>query len=225
MDETRKICSELEVLRKIGPQGQAELALRAVMKTFEQNEVIAHYGDVWPYLLVAQAGIINITKVSSEGRQLGAMRLQDGDAFWSPSLLDAEPLPASLYVKDDCRVLLWHRDDILPVIQKSPAALWELCLVLTKRIRQASEFVEELSFQPVAGRLARLILTMFEESTEPQISRNMTLDEMAAMTGTTSVMVCKLLSRFASEELINVSRTDFELTDKARLEELANLNY
>jgi hypothetical protein len=65
---------------------------------------------------------------------------------------------------------------------------------------------------------------MFEARDAPQISRNMTLDEMAAMTGTTSVMVCKYLSRFASEDLIKVSRTEFELTNKARLEELANLN-
>ena len=99
--------------------------------------------------------------------------------------------------------------------------MWDLVQVLARRMRHASGFVEELGFQPVAGRLARLILMMAEASDDPQINRDMTLEEMAAMTGTTSVMVCKVLSRFADEGLINVSRTDFELIDKDQLGALA----
>ena len=64
-------------------------------------------------------------------------------------------------------------------------------------MRQASEFVEELAFQPVTGRLARLLLDQFKESDDPHIARQFTLDEMSTMIGTTPVMVCKLLSRFA----------------------------
>ena len=96
--------------------------------------------------------------------------------------------------------------------------------MLMRRIRQASGFIEDLTFQPVAGRLARLIITQFEDSTDLRIAREQTLDEMAAMIGTTPVMVCKVLSRFAGEELIIVNRTEFEMTDRTALEKIANLD-
>ena len=41
------------------------------------------------------------------------------------------------------------------------------------------------------------------------------------MIGTTPVMVCKQIYRFAEIGLINVSRTEFRLTDQPGLEEIA----
>jgi CRP-like cAMP-binding protein len=221
MNEIEEICSELEVISKLSDQDRSDLSGLAVERGYLQQEIIAHHGEVWPCLLVLREGLINVTKSSAQGRMLGAMRLQAGDSFWSPSLLDGRPLPASLEVKEQCSVVLWQREDVLPLIRNNPEALWELVQVLSRRIRQASGYIEELSFQPLAGRLARLIVNLAETSGEQQFSRSMTLEEMAANTGTTAVMVCKLLSRFADAGLIKVSRTDFELTDKDQLEDMA----
>ncbi|HEY69902.1 MAG TPA: Crp/Fnr family transcriptional regulator [Anaerolineae bacterium] len=221
MKNIDQICPKLDVLRKLRDQDRAELTRLVIHKSYQQREIIAHHGDIWPYFMVVEKGLISITKVSAQGRLLGALRLHVGDAFWSPSFLDEKPLPASLEAKEDSRGWLWHREELLPFIRSNPEAMWDLIQVLARRMRHASGFVEELGFQPVAGRLARLILTMAETSDDPQINRDMTLEEMAAMTGTTSVMVCKLLSRFADKGMINVSRTDFELIDKDQLGTLA----
>jgi CRP-like cAMP-binding protein len=223
MEKLSRLISQNEVLNVLGERDRIDILKLAIPKTYERNEIIGHYGEVWEYLLLLESGVVNVMKISPEGRFLGALRLQDGDVFWSPSFIDKLPMPASLEVKEKSRVYLWQRDYLLPIIQKHPEALWRLCMVLMNRIRQASDFVEELTFQPVAGRLARLILTQFEQQAEDHISRDLTLDEMAAMIGTTSVMVCKLLSRFAGDGLIKVSRTEFELMDQTRLIEIATI--
>ncbi len=224
VNEIETLCSQLGVINKLSEQDRSDLSQLGVERRYQAREIIAHHGKVWPFLLVVRDGIISVTKSSIQGRMLGAMRLQAGDSFWSPSLLDGKPLPASLEVKEASRVVLWQRDDVMPLIRNNPEALWELVQVLSRRIRQASGYIEELGFQPLAGRLARLIVNLAETSGEPQFSRSMTLEEMAAITGTTPVMVCKLLSRFADAGLINVSRTDFELTDKDQMVDLANMS-
>jgi CRP-like cAMP-binding protein len=56
---------------------------------------------------------------------------------------------------------------------------------------------------------------------EPAIGRHLTLDEMAARIGTTREMVCRALYRFADKRLIDVTRTEFVLTDEAGLGKLA----
>lgn len=173
-------------------------------------------------MFVVETGVIGVLKLSSEGRNLGALRLGSGDFFISPSFFDHGPLPASLEVKEACSILVWHQSQVLPLIKGNPEVLWGLCLLLVQRMRQASEYVEELAFQPVTGRLARLLLDQFKESDDPHIARQFTLDEMSTRIGTTPVMVCKMLSRFAANGLIKVSRTEFELLNRVDLEQLAD---
>jgi CRP-like cAMP-binding protein len=78
----------------------------------------------------------------------------------------------------------------------------------------------KLHFQPEASRVARLLLKQHQESGVDHVERELTLDEMAAMVGTTPVMVCKVMSQFADQGLLKVSRTEIEFIDKARLEKL-----
>ena len=170
---------------------------------------------------LVDSGAINVVKLSPDGRSLGARKLQSGEEFWSPSLFDEGPLPAALKVRETSTIYLWHRNHVLPIVQKNNQALWGLCLMLMGRVRQASGFLEELTFHPVAGRLARLLLSQFEDADDDLISRNLSLDEIGTMIGTTPVMVCKQLYRFAEDELINVSRTEFQLTDLPGLKKMA----
>jgi len=221
MTELHSLLSCLPIFQNFNEVEINETMDKAVCRNIEKGEYLAHYGEVWPYMLVIDTGVVNVVKLSSEGRNLGAVSLVSGEIFLTPSFFDEGPLPASLEVKESGRVYLWHRDAILPLFQKNCDVLWAICLLLARRIRQASEYVEELAFQPVHGRLARLLLEKFGEAEDTQVAREFTLDEMGTMIGTTPVMVCKMLSRFATEGLVKVSRTQFELLDKVELEKMA----
>ena len=94
---------------------------------------------------------------------------------------------------------------------------------MIKRTRQASGFVEELTFRPVASRLAQLLLKQFEGTDDNCLTRDLSLDEMGAIISTTPVMVCKQLYRFAENGFITVSRTEFQLKDQTGLEKVAGL--
>lgn len=136
--------------------------------------------------------------------------------------MDEGPLPASLEASEPSDVFLWHGDQILSNLKRNSDALWELCTLLVQRMRKASEVVEELAFQPVASRLASLLIKEYQEQGGVLVDRNLTLDEMAAMIGTTPVMVCKILSRFADQGVIKVSRTELEFIDWEAIEKIAN---
>jgi hypothetical protein len=66
-----------------------------------------------------------------------------------------------------------------------------------------------------------LLLEQFDEQEDRQVPREFTLDEMSAKINTSPVMVCKLLSRFAGEGLIKVTRSSFELLDRKSLERVS----
>ncbi len=211
---------QLPVFSKLTPRQRTDIVDLAIWKHYHQGEFLAHQGDIWPYILILADGLINVHKLSSEGRSLGALRLVAGQEFWSPSVFDDGPLPATLEVREPSDVYLWHREQLLPIVRQNPEAMWDLCELLTQRIRQASDMVEDLAFQPVANRLAGLLVKQYQETADTHVSRNLTLEEMATMIGTTPVMVCKILSRFAGDGIIKVSRTEFEIIEYNKLEKM-----
>ena len=216
-----EILSQLPVFSKLSTRQRMDLEQQVIHKSYIEGDYLALQGEVWPYSLILLAGEIRFQKYSLEGRALGAWYLYPFQVFWSPSLLDGGPLPATIEARKDCQACLWSAEQILPLVRNNQQALWDLAVVLVQRMRHASEIVEDLAFQPVASRLARLLVRQYADSQTAPIERSLTLDEMAAMIGTTPVMVCKLLSRFADDGLINVTRTEFEFLDQEKLGKIA----
>jgi CRP-like cAMP-binding protein len=91
-------------------------------------------------------------------------------------------------------------------------------------MERASNIVESLAFQPVAGRIANLLLERYGNTGEDPVARDLTLDTMAAYVGTTREMVCRVLYRFSDQNLIHITRTEFSITDQDGLATLAGSN-
>lgn len=53
------------------------------------------------------------------------------------------------------------------------------------------------------------------------MTRNLKLDEIAALVGSTREMVCRALYDLSNKNLIQITRTEFVLTDQEGLEEIA----
>jgi CRP-like cAMP-binding protein len=199
-----------------------KLVEMAITRTYSQGDWITYYGDVWPYLFLVDSGIVTALKESSEGRSLIVVSLGHGEVFWGVSFFQEDtPMPVSLIASEESIVYLWPRDRLLPILLQDGRMSWELARLMVKRMMRASDIVEELAFQPVTGRLARLLLDHFGGAIEDYVSRDITLEEMAARIGTTREMVCRQLYRFVDEGVIQISRTELMITDRNLLEEMA----
>jgi len=127
-------------------------------------------------------------------------------------------MPVTLETTKKTTLFLWPRERILPVILQNGQFSWKLSCLMVQRMLRASAIVDELAFQPVTGRVARLLLENFP-SDQDFAPRHLTLDEMAAHVGTTREMVCRILYRFAEQGAIQINRTEFIFTDRGILEE------
>jgi CRP/FNR family transcriptional regulator len=199
-----------------------KVAHQAIRRNYRKGESIVWHGEVWPYLLLVEKGTIKAVKESSEGRSLILTTLEPGDVFWGLAFFsDDAPMPVTLTSQDEVRLYLWSRDRLLPLLLENSRVLWELSRLMIARMEKASMVVEDLAFQPIAGRLARLLLDHYGGSSDAPVSRDLSLDEMAAYIGSTSEMVCRALYRFSDKELIHITRTEFALNDEAGLARLA----
>ena len=191
---------------------------KAHMRKFQNGEWIVHHGDVWPNLFFVKKGRVTAIMESPEGRSLTLVTVGAGEIFWGLAFfIENAPMPAALRATEDCDLLLWSREDLLPIIFKNGKLSWELTCLAIHRVQFASEIVEQLAFQPLTGRLARLLLEQFPAS-QSVVPRHLTLDEMASRVGTTREMVCRILYRFAEAGAIQINRTEFVFTDRGILE-------
>ena len=222
MKPSDKWLEQNSLLAQVSAADRTELARRAIHRQYQKGEFIAHYQEVWPYLLLVEDGAIDLLRESEEGRSLIVATIQPNEIFWGLALFyEDAPSVVTLQAHDPTGLWLWSRDTILPFLLENGKASWELCRLLVRRMERASEILGELAFQPVAGRVARLLLDHFKDADGNRLKRDLTLDEMAARAGTTREMVCRALYNFSDRGLIHITRTEFQLTDKNGLTQLA----
>jgi CRP/FNR family transcriptional regulator len=201
---------------------QALLAGQGTLRSFEKAEILSLYGDVWPYLMLVVEGEIDAIKESGEGRRLLVSTFLPGDVFWGLAFFhDDAPMPVTLEARRPGKVVLWPRQRLLPLILENGHMGWELCRILSMRMLRASEIVEELAFQPVAGRLAHFLIDLAPEASGAPVARSFTLDEVAARIGSTREVVCRFLQRFADQGLIEITRSEFVIVERELLSSLA----
>ena len=221
MKDLSTLLNENPIFQAIAPSDMKQVEQTASLRHYRKGEKVILFGDVWPYLMLVADGVVEALKESSEGRSLHVGCFGLGEVFWGLAFFHEEaPMPVSLEARQDCRLYLWSRDAILPILLRNGGSSWELSRLMAERMQSASDLVEGLAFHPVAGRLARLLLDHFKQAGDSSISRHLTLDEMAARVGSTREMVCRALYNFSDKKLIEVTRTEFVLTDREGLAHL-----
>jgi len=193
---------------------------KAVHKKLSSGIFLTREGDFWPYLFLVAGGKLSVVKESSEGRTLVIAELNPGEVFWGLTFFKVDiPNPMSIQVNQASHVYLWSHEDVLALMIENGRMMWELSCLMVDRMVHASSIIEGLAFQPVAGRLAQLLAKQYGDRDEDSIERNLTLDEMAAHIGSTREMVCRILHRLSEEQIIDITRTEFRITDKGKMED------
>jgi len=199
---------------RLSPEQLAYLEEHKTSRLYAEGEWVVHYGDNWPHIFYVESGEITALKESVEGRTLIVANILPGELFWGLAFFNEQmPMWVSLQANQETKISLWRRKDLLPILYENGEFTWGLTCKLVARMERASEMVEELAFHPIAGRLANLLLEHFGGHPEKFVERDLTLDEMAALIGTTREVVCRQLYRFASHELIQINRTEFKIVD------------
>jgi CRP/FNR family transcriptional regulator len=221
--------NDLLILLKNNPifssitEDDRQLMIQQVRRhTYSKDETVILYGDIWPHIFLVGEGKVEALKESSDGRSLHVACFGKGELFWGLAFFHEDaPMPVTLEAREKSVLYLWAKDSVLPIILRNGQASWEISRLMADRMQHASDLVEGLAFHPVAGRLARLLLDHFETAGDASISRYLTLDEMAARIGSTREMVCRALYSFSDKKLIEVTRTEFVLTDHEGLAQLS----
>lgn len=210
------------IFRVLTEKEREQVVASAVRRPVKKGEYLVLQGDIWEYLFFIEQGSVVAEKGSFDGRTFVAATFKPGDLFWGLGFfLDNAVMPANLRVFEDGVIIQWAKRDLKLLLESNGRFSWELCKLVMSKIQYVSEVLETMTFQPIAVRLARLLMSFSDKEERVPIERSLTLDDMAARIGSTREMVCRLLYKFSDEGLIRITRTEFTITDPENLEKRA----
>ncbi len=214
----------IEVFKCLPEAVLTDVSRLATYRRFKTDEIICEQGEYWPNVVLLTAGQLRWSLLALSGREQVLFHIEPNQTFWGHSCYDGQPMPGSLCAVRSSVGYQWNCDELKTIFSEHPDALWELLRLQAKAMRKAREIIYGLAFQPVAGRLAKLLLERSQGKTATPIERDLTLSEIASIVASSQQVICRLLYQFQSDGILQINRASITIQDFPALEQITEEN-
>jgi CRP/FNR family cyclic AMP-dependent transcriptional regulator len=205
---------QVTIFAGLSDEDLSELTAVARRRTFRAGEVIFHREDPGQVLYVIKEGKVKICLISPDGQEISLVVFGKGEYFGEQALLDGLPRSADAIALERVECYTLQRSDFHKAIMKNPKIAIKVMEVLSKRLRNTDQQVEDLIFLDVYGRVAKKLVELAEMHGVPvadgtRIDVRLTQQELASMVGASRESVNKVIGYFVDKQFIS--------TDKQRI--------
>jgi CRP/FNR family transcriptional regulator, cyclic AMP receptor protein len=212
---------KVPLFSQLGPTDLARVLEVARERAYPKNSVILFEDDPGDALFVVKQGQVKVVLIGEDGREVILSVLGEGDFFGEMALIDDEPRSAHVIAMNDSTLLVLRREDFQGLLMQTPGIALAMLRELTRRLRRVDEKVGSLVLLDVNGRVARLLLDLAEEAGGERITRRLTHHTIAQMIGSSRETVSRTMRELVDKGMIEVSRRDIVIRDRAGLESAA----
>src|SRR5499433_500543 len=164
-EEKRQIFERHFLLGKLSGDEIDTLLHFARVERYPAGEEIYAKGSPGQSMMAVLRGTAKMTSVSSEGKEIVLNIMQPGEIFGEIAMLDGGERSADAVAMTDCEILVIHRRDFMPILEKHADICLILLRILCQRLRQTSEQVEDVLFRHLESRVAKALLHLAEGAT------------------------------------------------------------
>ncbi|OGO19400.1 MAG: hypothetical protein A2144_07965 [Chloroflexi bacterium RBG_16_50_9] len=192
----------------------------AFEKRIQKGETLLAEGEDSDYMYFIVSGSIKVYKRSPNKKEQILNITTTGESLNDVSTFDGGGSAANMLAITPVQLYAIKKQNMEDLFAKNPRIARNVARVLASRVRRDSSLVEVLSFSQVDSRLARLILKQ-SAATDNQILPVFTQQDLAAMVGTSRVVVNRALRALEERGAIRLSRRRIIITDENILTDLA----
>jgi CRP/FNR family transcriptional regulator, nitrogen oxide reductase regulator len=198
------------------------LLAKAKPRRFEKGASIFAEGEDAHSFFLLMDGHIQVAKVTSNGDQVIARYISNGQLFGIAKALGRSTYPANAIAAVDCLVLAWPTAIWDEVVAAYPGFALSLTRTVGKRLAETQEQVMALATAEVEQRVANAILKLANQTgrkTEDGILIDFPLSRqnISDMTGTTQFTVSRLMRKWEEMGWVKSSRQRIILVEGHKL--------
>lgn len=202
-----KLLASVPIFSELTSLELEELSFRMSRQRYKKNNMILMEDEFGDTFFIISKGIVKITRISEEGREVILAMLGEGDFFGEMSLLDGETRSANAIAFDDAEVLILKRHDFIDLLQKYPKIAISLLAEMASRIRKSDHQIESLSLSDAEHRIGMTLMRLAEDlgtihNGVVEITKMPYQQDLASMAGTSRETVSRMLKLLEKKGMI-----------------------
>jgi CRP/FNR family cyclic AMP-dependent transcriptional regulator len=212
------------------PAADVSLLLdRGLERHYRKGTYLFHQGEEAPDVLFLVRGRVEISTTSVTGHRVLHTTIEEPQFFGELGVLGDMARTATALALEDTDSWAVSADDFAKFLSDQPSAALALLRVLARQVQAHEDFVDDLLFLDLKGRVAKRLLQLVEPSLDglPKdgavVPSVVTHADLAALCGGSRENVTRVLSEFQKRGLINKQGRRFVLAKPAGLAKLAGL--
>jgi CRP/FNR family transcriptional regulator, cyclic AMP receptor protein len=131
-----------------------------IRKRVARGTMIFAKGDAGSLLMAVLEGSVRISVPTLNGHEVVLSQVSRGEVFGEMAVIDGQPRSANATAVENCELMVIDRRNFLPVMHSHPEVAIKLLELLSARLRQSNEQVEDVMFASLPVRLARAVLKL-----------------------------------------------------------------
>ena len=205
--------SKVEHLRKVpifsdlSDSDLKKISEKMISRLYEKGKMILLEQSQGETFFIIISGVVKVTRLSDDGREVILAILGESDFFGEMSLLDGEGRSANIVANEQSEVVTLSRSDFLDCLQKYPKIAIALLEELAVRLRKSDQHIESLSLSDSEQRIGITLIRLAEElGTIKQGDVNVKnlpyQQDIANMAGTSRETVSRTLKLLETKNLL-----------------------
>jgi len=190
----------------------------AFEKTIEKGEIFLVEGEQSDYMYFIISGTVKVYKRSIKRKEQILNIASTGESLNDVSTFDGGGCATDMLAITPVHLYAVRKEDMKALFTEYPKVALNAARVLASKVRRDSSLVEVLSFDLVISRLARFLLK--QAAAGAHTLPLFTQQDLAAMIGTSRVVVNRSLRTMEEKGAIRLVRRRIVVTDEEALKAL-----
>ncbi|MBW7472164.1 Crp/Fnr family transcriptional regulator [Marinobacter sp. M216] len=210
-----------DLLAGLPPEGIAEAARLATVRSFSEGQTIYRKGSSQKTLAVIESGSVRVNAISGAGKELTLMICGPGNWFGDGVFWEDTPRLYGAVAHESTRLIEFRSDTFARLLDAFPECYPVIVRQLGQRLRAALMVIEDDALRGIPARLARRLLfiaTFQHGNPEPPVSLRLTQEQLGSMLGISRQAAYRALQVLLGEDLIEFRYGVIHLKDREGLE-------
>jgi len=217
---------KVDLFKGMSKEEMMNLARMVQERSFRRKEIIYLAGEPGNHVYLLKKGIVKISKVTGDGRELTLALLKPGEIFGELEAVGETSRDTQAEAHSDLLICVLRRDDLMRLVEMKPRLGIQLSKLIGFRRKVIENRLGNLIFRTVPERLATLLLELAREFGEPSgnvttITLPLTHQDLANLIGSARPTVTETFNEFKAKGIVDVSGKTITVKDSQALKTLS----
>lgn len=211
-----ELLSSVDIFKDLSKKEIEVLMGSVPMTTARKGSFLYRAANAPEVLFMLKTGKVELYRKSQKGEKLTVAIVEPGTFFGEMSLIGQRLQDTYAVALEDSMLCAMSRHDVRLLMLEHPAIAFRITEVLAQRLEETRNFLQEVAFTDVTGRVASLLLRLADKETG--VIEGYSHLDLASMVGCLRESFTETLGRFKRSQALIVGRKRIEIIDRSQLE-------